>query len=67
MRSEQVQWLIAVGQADATTLPELEETNKTLSAMFFFFCVIKCKQTVNPTRAHNLFSTSCEDISETQQ
>lgn len=35
MRSEQVQWLIAVGQADATTLPELEETNKTLSAMFF--------------------------------
>lgn len=37
MRSEQVQWLIAVGQTDATTLPELEETNKTLSAMFFFF------------------------------
>lgn len=66
MKSEQVQWLIAVGQAGATTLPELEETNKTLSAMFFF-CVIKCKQTVNPPRAHNLFSTSCEDISETQQ
>lgn len=38
MRSEQVQWLIAVGQTDATTLPELEETNKTLSAMFFFLC-----------------------------
>lgn len=37
MKSEQVQWLIAVGQAGATTLPELEETNKTLSAMFFFF------------------------------